>query len=278
MTDPNTAYGCTPCNCSLGGSLSAVCDATTGQCSCQPGLTGQTCSDIIPGYFIPSIDYLIFEAEEAVGAQVVIRQGFAYHLVTDENSSIIFGPLTPPSSGFYDIVIRYDLEAVLSWSSASLSVISCFEDVYSPTRCESTSEMNETLRLDYSSWPVGFERSVSKEIFLSGGRSYYFELNDFDSGQRNSSTILRIDSLVLIFVNSSVILEQLSTQVLFDYGQCGSFVRNSSTINVSDPSCIQTIFLVSTALYSGALSKCKYNVCQVCLLIVHNEMICSCRM
>lgn len=257
MPDPNSPDGCQLCNCHLSGSSSALCDMNSGQCSCRPGLTGRTCSEIIPGYFFPSIDYLILEAEFAtvVGAQVVTDREYAGVQVTDQPSSVSFGTLTPPGSGFYDIVIRYDLDGILTWSTASLVISPGPEEGDGPTMCGSSSEINETIRLDYTSWPMGVGLSVSQRVCLRGGRSYSFELREFDSGQMNSTGNLRIDSLVLIFVNSSTLVELLGAQTLTVYGDCARYFRSTSTIGSADPSCEQTIMLVSIALYSGALSK-----------------------
>jgi len=41
----------TACNCHTDGSSSTVCDFETGQCSCEAGTEGRTCSDCLPGYF-----------------------------------------------------------------------------------------------------------------------------------------------------------------------------------------------------------------------------------
>ena len=228
----------------------------SGQCFCQPGLTGRTCSDVIPGYFFPSIDYLLYEAEYAAGvpnALIITSGDSGYYQVVDQASNITFGPIIPPISGLYDVVIRYDLQDVRVWSSASLTISVDSEEGDDPPVCELTAEINETI--EYSSWNMGYGLSISQRVCLRGGRSYTFELNDFDSGQLNSSANLHIDSLILIFVNASTVYELLGGQTLLDYNQCASYFRSLSTVESVSPSCQQTIFLVSTALYSGALSK-----------------------
>lgn len=268
MPNASSSDGCQACNCNPGGSLSVLCDMYSGQCPCQPGLTGQTCADVIPGYFFPSVDHLILEAENAAGAQVVTSrdiEGMTYHLVTDQGGNITFGQLTPPASGFYDVVIRYDLEGILTWSQATLTISPGPEEGDGATVCEFASVINETVQVNFTSWPMGFGLSISRPVCLQGGRSYTFELRDFNSGQMNSTAILRIDSLVLFFVNSSTLVEQLGTQTLMDYAQCASYFRSLSTSDSADPSCEQTIFTVSTALYSGAQSK---NLTRTCMSIL----------
>ena len=257
LSDPSSPDGCQACNCNLGGSLSALCDMHSGQCSCRPGLTGQTCSDIIPGYFFPSVDYLILEGEQAAAAraQLVISNYFSGVQVTNQSSTILFGVLTPPMSGFYDVVIRYNLRGALTWSTASLVISPDAEEGDGPTMCNSISEINGTVHLNYTSWSMGFGLSVHHRVCLRGGRSYSFELIDFYSGQMNSSATLDIDSIVLIFINSSTLIELLGAQTFMEYGQCVDYYRGLSAIDSADPSCEQTIMLVSTALYSGALSE-----------------------
>ena len=258
MLNSSSFDGCQPCDCNLGGSSSILCDINSGQCFCQPGLTGRTCSDVIPGYFLPSIDYLLYEAEYAAGvpnALITTSGDNGYYQVVNQAGNITFGRVVPPISGLYDIVIRYDLEGVRVWSSASLTISVGSEEGDDPPVCESTTEINETVAIEYSSWNMGNGLSISQRVCLRGGRSYKFELNNFDSGQMNSTANLRIDSLILIFVNASTIYELLGDPTLLEYDMCASYYRSLSTVDSISPLCRQAIFLVSTALYSGALSK-----------------------
>ena len=265
MPDPSSFNGCQPCDCNPGGSSSILCDMNSGQCFCQPGLTGRTCSDVIPGYFFPSIDYLLYDAEYAAGvsnALIVTNGDIGYYQVIDQVSNITFGPVIPPKSGVYDIVIRYDLDGVRVWSTALLTISASPEEGDDPTVCESTAEINGT---EYTSWNMGFGLSISQRVCLRGGRPYIFELSNFDSGQMNSTANLRIDSLVLIFVNASALYDLLGAQTLLDYGICASYFRSLSTIESVSPSCRQIIFLVSTALYSGAIRK---SLCLLCIQLM----------
>ena len=43
--------GCSHCNCNVVGSNSSECNVFSGQCSCQPGVTGRTCDSCLIGFF-----------------------------------------------------------------------------------------------------------------------------------------------------------------------------------------------------------------------------------
>jgi len=61
--------GCQPCDCDFGGATDNECDVITGQCTCQPHVTGRRCDEIVDGYFTGALDYLLFEGELASGSQ-----------------------------------------------------------------------------------------------------------------------------------------------------------------------------------------------------------------
>ncbi|XP_039664896.1 laminin subunit beta-4 [Perca fluviatilis] len=61
----NSVFRCSPCNCDVGGAYSTTCSPEDGQCQCLPNMVGRRCSDPAPGYFLPLLDYFLFEAELA---------------------------------------------------------------------------------------------------------------------------------------------------------------------------------------------------------------------
>ena len=113
--------GCKPCDCDPGGSLSAQCDLKTGQCICRPHITGRRCDQPAEGYFVPQLDHLRYEAENAImkspDARTEIREvsrvsdrtwtgdGFVY--VTDR-SSLEFEINNVPTLMQYDVIVRYE--------------------------------------------------------------------------------------------------------------------------------------------------------------------------
>ncbi|XP_027039863.1 laminin subunit beta-1-like [Pocillopora damicornis] len=56
--------GCTACNCDLAGSVNTSC-SSSGKCYCRPKFSGDKCDKIDEGFFVPSVDFMTFQAEDA---------------------------------------------------------------------------------------------------------------------------------------------------------------------------------------------------------------------
>ncbi|XP_055663553.1 laminin subunit beta-4 [Falco peregrinus] len=61
----NSLYGCSPCDCDIGGSQNNLCSPKDGQCKCLPNIVSRQCNEPAPGYFFLPLDYYIYEAELA---------------------------------------------------------------------------------------------------------------------------------------------------------------------------------------------------------------------
>ncbi|KAL4003909.1 fumarate hydratase, class II [Sarotherodon galilaeus] len=59
----NSVFRCSPCNCDIGGAQGHTCSPEDGQCRCLPNMIGRRCSDPAPGYFLPPLNYFLYEAE-----------------------------------------------------------------------------------------------------------------------------------------------------------------------------------------------------------------------
>ncbi|XP_051889579.1 laminin subunit beta-4 [Pristis pectinata] len=61
----SSLYGCSPCDCDIGGAYDNVCSLQDGQCRCLPNIISRQCNEPAPGYFFPPLDYYLYEAELA---------------------------------------------------------------------------------------------------------------------------------------------------------------------------------------------------------------------
>ncbi|CAK9798131.1 Laminin subunit alpha [Anthophora quadrimaculata] len=70
-------FGCTDCACDIGGSVSSVCDKVTGQCQCQPRVTGLTCKEPLKAHYFPTLHQFQYEAEDGrTPSNSPVRYGF----------------------------------------------------------------------------------------------------------------------------------------------------------------------------------------------------------
>ncbi|XP_068256728.1 laminin subunit beta-4 [Nyctibius grandis] len=61
----NSLYGCSSCDCDIGGSQNNLCSPKDGQCKCLPNIVSRQCNEPALGYFFLPLDYYIYEAEHA---------------------------------------------------------------------------------------------------------------------------------------------------------------------------------------------------------------------
>jgi len=112
------ADGCEPCNCDPGGSYDNDCDKINGQCSCRPHMTGRTCSQPEPNHFIGYPDFLVYEAELALGSPVS-----PYSLFLMERKAHVYlkkKPLWIPH-----LLLNHDIiQEKVEWWSHTLLVLS----------------------------------------------------------------------------------------------------------------------------------------------------------
>ncbi|KAM3604519.1 uncharacterized protein V6R79_012395 [Siganus canaliculatus] len=57
-------FGCQGCQCDVGGAVGMMCDQISGQCQCRENVVGHKCTEPAPGYYIPTLHQLKFEAED----------------------------------------------------------------------------------------------------------------------------------------------------------------------------------------------------------------------
>ncbi|ERL89440.1 hypothetical protein D910_06807 [Dendroctonus ponderosae] len=57
-------FGCTDCDCDVGGSISSVCNKQTGECNCQSRVTGRTCKEPLQAHYFPTLYQYQYEVED----------------------------------------------------------------------------------------------------------------------------------------------------------------------------------------------------------------------
>lgn len=211
--------GCKFCDCDPGGSYSPDCDQETGRCNCRPHVTGRRCDQPEPGYFVPSPDYLTFEAEDAKtiqGSPIITPRNYDERMHwTGEGfnrlppySGIEFTIDNVPISKYYDVVVRYEPETSGRFNNAQLMIKRPYgTDVYGP--CGNYSTTNDIRTINLSS---NERTAIADSICLEKGQRYQMELNanEFERpsyGNEQSPSIL-IDSvwlsIVYVFFNEQI--------------------------------------------------------------------------
>ncbi|EGI60824.1 PREDICTED: laminin subunit alpha [Acromyrmex echinatior] len=114
----NNLFGCSDCSCDVGGSVNPICDKQTGQCPCQPRITGLTCKEPLKAHYFPTLHQYQYEAEVGktpsgsgvpYGFAEDIFPGFSwkgYAEFTNQQKEIILGVGIGKSS-LYRMVLRY---------------------------------------------------------------------------------------------------------------------------------------------------------------------------
>ncbi|XP_075126694.1 laminin subunit alpha-3 isoform X1 [Leptodactylus fuscus] len=66
--DGKNYFGCKGCQCDVGGSVSHLCDESTGKCICRNNIEGQQCNQPKPQYYVPDLHQMKFEIEDGTTA------------------------------------------------------------------------------------------------------------------------------------------------------------------------------------------------------------------
>ncbi|XP_072241454.1 laminin subunit beta-4 [Leuresthes tenuis] len=92
---------CSPCDCDIGGAHSNMCSPEDGQCPCLPNMIGRRCSDPAPGYFLPSFNYFLYEAELAAPLSGRCPPPTRLPRPPSPSSSPLVNPITLPPCEHY---------------------------------------------------------------------------------------------------------------------------------------------------------------------------------
>ncbi|XP_065813008.1 laminin subunit beta-4 [Labrus bergylta] len=96
----SSVFRCSPCDCDIGGAQINTCSPENGQCYCLPNMVGRRCSEPAQGYFLPLLDYFLYEAELAAP---LLGGGFSSPSPTrpPSSSSLLNPALLPDCEQYY---------------------------------------------------------------------------------------------------------------------------------------------------------------------------------
>ncbi|XP_010125018.1 PREDICTED: laminin subunit beta-4 [Chlamydotis macqueenii] len=275
----NSLYGCSPCDCDIGGSQNNLCSPKDGQCKCLPNIVSRQCNEAAPGYFFLPLDYYIYEAEHAqplsgsapLGAvqfgqdsavSVVFRQPSAGRSVTwtglgfariPSGAGLRFAVNNIPFAMDFDITIRYEPESLEDWM-ASVAVQPA--GILSSQRCKNTGLSQEPHVL-----PLPATKRLAllqSPVCLEPGTEYSVDVFFSQPSDPKVKSFILIDSLGLIPRISSV--ENLCSENDLDEYQKYHCIEIASEVgpHVLPEACTRLIVSMSARIHNGAVA-CKCN-------------------
>ncbi|XP_053208528.1 laminin subunit beta-1-like isoform X2 [Panonychus citri] len=259
--------GCRPCNCDPGGSYSLQCDMRTGQCPCRRNVTGQRCDTIESGFFVPSLDAIIYEAEKADHSNNVIpmtmpvvpseqQRWTGDGFVRVYEKSFIDFAINVPQSSRYDIIVRYQPPEPI-WSQGTILI----EPLAGGVVPKPGSPCEKTFEYGAQRLPFQFEAG---RVYTKIG-PYCFERDEkyrikIDVGSRNGgyeNSTISVDSIVLIpvFTDFEIFSDPSSERQLEDYrrNRCEEYLYTMLGYSIPDQ-CKRYYQSMALAMYDGAQS------------------------
>uniref|UniRef100_A0A8C3J6K5 Laminin subunit beta 4 n=1 Tax=Calidris pygmaea TaxID=425635 RepID=A0A8C3J6K5_9CHAR len=277
----NSLYGCSPCDCDIGGSQNNLCSPKDGQCKCLPNIVSRQCNEPAPGYFFLPLDYYIYEAEHAKplsgsaplgvmqfgqdsAVAVVFRQPSAGRSVTwtgpgfarvPSGAGLRFAINNIPFAMDFDITIRYEPESLEDWL-ASVAV---------QPRGGRAHSIPQTCFLP----PPGYNCALfllnriallQTPVCLEPGTEYSVDVyfSQPSASDPKAKSFILIDSLGLIPRIGSV--ENLCSEADLDEYQKYHCIEIASEVgpHVLPEACTRLIVSMSARIHNGAIA-CKCN-------------------
>ncbi|XP_063179484.1 laminin subunit beta-4 [Chroicocephalus ridibundus] len=277
----SSLYGCSPCDCDIGGSHNNLCSLKDGQCKCLPNIVSRQCNEPALGYFFLPLDYYIYEAEYAKplsgsaplgvmqfgqdsAVAVVFRQPSTGRSVTwtgpgfarvPSGAGLRFAINNIPFAMDFDITIRYEPESLEDWL-ASVAVQP--SGILSSQRCK-----NKGLSQEPHALPLPATKRIAllqTPACLEPGTEYSVDVyfSQPSASDPKVKSFILIDSLGLIPRIGSV--ENLCSEKDLDEYQKYHCIEIASEVgpHVLPEACTRLIVSMSARIHNGAVA-CKCN-------------------
>ncbi|KAJ8738019.1 hypothetical protein PYW08_000614 [Mythimna loreyi] len=115
--DTNNVFGCTECDCDIGGSIDNNCDKLTGQCRCHSRVEGRRCDRPIRAHYFPTLHQFQVEIEEGYTQSGPVRYrnsedvfpGYSWkgYVVFSMLQNEVTNRVMIPKSSLYRMVLKY---------------------------------------------------------------------------------------------------------------------------------------------------------------------------
>lgn len=260
----NVTTDCLQCDCDYGGSLETICEKENGTCLCRNHIEGKRCMEATPGFFVPSLDYLKYEAEDASGNytptsyftgvnQYFTGRGYA-KIEQNQHITFLFNNNRSFSFSFSSyIVLRYS-KLKEDNETLRLTVSSC-----NSSQCHEIRDITISLLLT----GYGLAWKSEEPVYFQRGRVYNFMLAFIEGSYANSS--VEIDSLILLpdisHTSVYVTAQSLGEVHGMTFNQIEACWNTSTTIPglSNNPNiCDNVTFSVMAEVFDGAL-PCSCN-------------------
>ncbi|XP_022106047.1 laminin subunit beta-1-like isoform X2 [Acanthaster planci] len=260
--------GCTLCRCGLGASLSGLCNPDTGACACRTNITGRGCNQTFPGYYVPKLDGMTFEAELAIADKDVTMEerptdtDTARHtgrgfLAVPVLTVVIFSNVTVPRTQAFEVVLRY--ESTSDFPGVRIELAQLVPTEY---ECQGTNMSGDPISFVSNIQAAGVGGSLQfGSACLNAASRYNISVVIGSSVSGPSATVL-LDSVVLLpvledlDVFTSDMTSNLTRQAMRTCWEAAVSARSRVTVNRGE--CAQYEFAIMAEVYNGAIA-CSCN-------------------
>lgn len=223
-----------------------------GACHCRQGVEGQFCTSAVNGTFYPALDYLLFEAESAMGNYITITpangfgstytgRGYA-QLSPDQH--IHFNSVNVKVTHQYSALMRYTFPGQCTANNSELEF-----KVHGPGL-----DKNYTVQLADLEKGSGHAWKFPGLLPLVKGVDYNFTM--IYHSNVTSDCKVQVDSLVLVpYVNGTRVFNLSSNHTQSALQECVNSRIAVSSIDSERANCSNLVFSASTEIYNGTLGK-----------------------